>query len=154
MSFDEHEHIETEGVYKEEHESENQSAAEQNDLDGRVTISEDVIAQIAERALASVEGVVPAAPGLMANLWGSRKASNGVKISMSEGDAHEVQVDTYISVKYGLRIPDVCWDVQEAIKDQVESLAGYAVKAVNVYVQGIIMAESEPARESGETAGE
>jgi uncharacterized alkaline shock family protein YloU len=52
-------------------------------------------------------------------------------------------VDTYISVKYSLRIPDVCWDVQESVKDQVERYTGYSVKAVNVYVQGITFVEKK-----------
>lgn len=117
--------------------------ADQAGLEGKIRISEDVIAQLAVKALLSVEGVQPAAPGLMANLRMGRKATNGVRISISEGDSPEIQVDTYISVKYSLRIPDVCWDVQEAIKDQVERYTGYSVKAVNVYVQGITFVEKK-----------
>jgi uncharacterized alkaline shock family protein YloU len=73
----------------------------------------------------------------MANLRMGRKAANGVRIAISDGDTPEIQVDTYVSVKYSLRIPDVCWDVQEAVKDQIERFTGYTVKSVNVYVQGI-----------------
>jgi uncharacterized alkaline shock family protein YloU len=118
---------------------------DQNGLEGKIRISEDVISQLAIKALMSVDGVQPANPGLMANLRMGRKASNGVRISISEGDAPEIQVDTYVSVKYGLRIPDICWDVQEAIKDQVERYTGYSVKSVNVYVQGITFVEKKPA---------
>ena len=46
-----------------------------------------------------------------------------------------------MSVKYSLRIPDVCWDVQEAVKDQIERFTGYTVKSVNVYVQGITFSD-------------
>jgi len=46
-------------------------------------------------------------------------------------------------VKYGLRIPDIAWDVQEAIKNQIENYTGYTVKAVNVHVQGIHFTESK-----------
>ena len=68
---------------------------------------------------------------------------NGVRISISDGDSPEIVVDAYISVKYGLRIPDVCWDVQEAIKEQVERYTGYSIKGVNIYVQGITFAEKK-----------
>jgi uncharacterized alkaline shock family protein YloU len=37
----------------------------------------------------------------------------------------------------------VCWDVQEAIKEQVERYTGYAVRAVNVFVQGITFQEDQ-----------
>ncbi len=112
----------------------------QSNLEGKIRISEDVIAQLATKALNSVEGVSPASPGLMANLRLGRKTVNGVRISISDGDTPEIVVDAYISVKYGLRIPDVCWDVQEAIKDQIERYTGYAIKGVNIYVQGITFA--------------
>jgi uncharacterized alkaline shock family protein YloU len=112
-------------------------------LEGKIRISEDVIAQLAVKALLSVDGVVPANPGLMANLRMGRKAANGVRITITDGESPEIQVDTYISVKYSLRIPDVCWDVQEAVKDQVERYTGYSVKAVNVYVQGITFVEKK-----------
>jgi uncharacterized alkaline shock family protein YloU len=112
----------------------------QANLEGKIRISEDVIAQLATKALNSVEGVSPASPGLMANLRLGRKTVNGVRISISDGDTPEIVVDAYISVKYGLRIPDVCWDVQEAIKDQIERYTGYSIKGVNIYVQGITFA--------------
>jgi len=110
---------------------------DQNNLEGKVRISEDVIAQLATKALNSVEGVSPANPGLMANLRLGRKTINGVRISISEGETPDIIVDAYIAIKYGLRIPDVCWDVQEAVKEQIERFTGYTIKAVNIYVQGI-----------------
>ncbi|MDR3165054.1 MAG: Asp23/Gls24 family envelope stress response protein [Synergistaceae bacterium] len=110
---------------------------DQTGLEGKIRISEDVISQLAIKALTSVEGIQPANPGLMANLRMGRKAANGVRIVISDGDTPEIQVDTYVSVRYSLRIPDICWDVQEAVKDQIERFTGYTVKSVNVYVQGI-----------------
>ena len=44
------------------------SSIDQSNLEGKIRISEDVIAQLATKALNSVEGVSPANPGLMANL--------------------------------------------------------------------------------------
>lgn len=124
------------------------------DLEGRVRISEEVIAQLATQALQSVEGVQPASPGLVANLRLGRKTTGGVRISVSEGEPPSVQVDAYIAVRYGLRIPDVCWDVQEAIKDQVERYTGYSVKAVNIYVQGITFGEKNGSVPPESTSGE
>ncbi len=115
----------------------------QSNLEGKIRISEDVIAQLATKALNSVEGVTPANPGLMANLRLGRKTVNGVRISISDGDTPEIIVDAYIAVKYGLRIPDVCWDVQEAVKDQIERFTGYSIKGVNVYVQGVTFGEKK-----------
>jgi uncharacterized alkaline shock family protein YloU len=121
---------------------------DQTGLEGKIRISEEVISQLAIKALLSVDGIQPANPGLMANLRMGRKAANGVRISISDGESPEIQVDTYVSVKYSLRIPDVCWDVQESVKDQIERYTGYTVKSVNVYVQGITFSEKQT--ESGD----
>ena len=86
----------------------------------------------------------------MANLRLGRKTINGIRISISDGDSPEILLDAYIAVKYGLRIPDVCWDVQEAIKEQVERYTGYSIKGVNIYVQGITFTDKK-APESQET---
>ncbi|MBQ9881153.1 MAG: Asp23/Gls24 family envelope stress response protein [Synergistes sp.] len=133
-----------------EEKNEAESGVAQANLEGKVRIAEEVIAQLVTKALSSVEGVSPANPGLMTNLRLGRKTANGVRISVSDGDAADIVVDTYISVKYGLRIPDVCWDVQEAVKNQIERFTGYSVKNVNVYVQGITFAEDEASDEKEE----
>lgn len=130
------------------HDEKQESGVGQSNLEGKVRISEDVIAQLATKALGGIEGVEPASPGLMANLRLGRKTAGGVRILISEGEPPEIVVDAYITVKYGLRIPDTCWDVQEAIKDQIERFTGYAIKAVNIYVQGITFAERKESPES------
>ena len=146
-------------------EEKQESGIGQSNLEGKIRISEDVIAQLATKALNSVDGVAPASPGLMANLRLGRKTANGVRILISEGEPPEIVVDAYITVKYGLRIPDVCWDVQEAVKDQIERFTGYvkdqierftgyAIKGVNIYVQGITFAEKKEAQEGGEAEPE
>ena len=105
--------------------------------EGTVKISEEVIGQIATQALLKVNGVQPASPGLVANLRLGKKTSGGVRISVDEGETPSVMVDAFITTKYGLRIPDVAWDVQESIKKTLEQFTGYAVKGVNVFVQGV-----------------
>ncbi|MEG1502191.1 MAG: Asp23/Gls24 family envelope stress response protein [Synergistaceae bacterium] len=114
-----------------------------NTIDGEVKVSDDVLAQIALSAMATVPGVEQASPGLMANLRLGRKMVNGIRVSTDEEDNPEIIIDLYVAVKYGLRIPDVCWDVQEAVKEKVEKLTGYTIKNVNVYVQEITFPNNE-----------
>jgi len=129
-----------------------ETTIDQTNLEGKIRISEDVIAQLATRAMASIEGVQPANPGLMANLRLGRKTINGVRIAISETETPEIDVDVYITIKYGLRIPDICWDVQEAIKDQIERFTGYTIKGVNIYVQGITFVDKKPETAEGEVS--
>jgi uncharacterized alkaline shock family protein YloU len=133
-------------VAKKEQGLEPDSGGEVLEGEGSVRIAEEVIAQIATQALMKVNGVQPASPGLVANLRLGKKTSGGVRISIEEEAVPAVVVEAYITTKYGLRIPDVAWDVQESIKKTLEQFTGYNVKAVNVYVQGVYF-EDEQSRE-------
>jgi len=131
-------------------EYENVETLESSTVGGVVKISEDVIAQIATQALLSVKGVQPASPGLVANLRLGKKSSSGVKVSVHDGDAPSITVEAYITVKYGLRIPDIAWDVQESIKKNLEQYTGYMVKSVDVYVQGVFFETPQEEETEGE----
>lgn len=134
---------ETAEVVAEAEEVQEEPEVQDDAMKGDIRIADDVIAQLATKALESVAGVQAASPGFGAKLGLGRKATGGVRISLSEGEEPVITVDTYLNVKYGLRIPDVGWDVQEAIKEQLEEFTGYDVKAVNVFVQGVYFGEGK-----------
>jgi uncharacterized alkaline shock family protein YloU len=115
---------------------------------GEVKIDESVIGQIATQAQRTIKGVQPSAGSMMSKMGFGRKMYGGVRISLEDEENPQVTVDTYISIRYGLRIPDVAWDLQETIKDQLEQYTGYTVKAVNVYVQGIHFEDGRPLEEA------
>lgn len=52
-------------------------------------------------------------------------------------DNREVNIDLHIIVEYGVRIPDVAWRLQEAIKQSVETMTGLNVNEINIHVQGV-----------------
>ena len=110
---------------------------------GEVRISEDVILQLATQALRSVQGVRPAGASPLASLGLGRKTSGGMRVSLDDKNPPQILVDAYVAVKYGLRIPDLAWDVQELVKNHLEKFTGYRVKSVNVFVQSIYLNEVE-----------
>ena len=111
--------------------------------DGTLKISEDVIKDIASRAMGRVASVLPAKTSSVLGI--GRKTSEGIKVSLLEedGDSPLVAVDAYVLVRYGLRIPDVAWDLQEYLKNELEKSTGYEVKAVNIFVQGVYFGDSQ-----------
>jgi len=124
-------------------ETEESSAQAEGEVQGSVHISEEVITELAKRALSVVEGVQAASPGLASKLGLGRKASEGVRISLDDsGSIPSINVDVYLMAKYGLRIPDLAWDVQEKVKEHLEQYTGYNVQAVNVNVQGIYFVDT------------
>lgn len=101
-----------------------------------VQIADDVIAVIAEIATLEVNGVVATAPSkadFMQALSGKKK-SKGIKVEVGEG---EVYIDIATIVKYGTKIHKVCVEIQEKVKNSVETMTGLHVATVNIHVVGV-----------------
>ncbi|AFM42240.1 hypothetical protein Desaci_3345 [Desulfosporosinus acidiphilus SJ4] len=105
---------------------------------GSIRIADEVVEVIAGLAASEVEGVVGMSGGFvgdLAQMLGRNKnLSKGVKVEVGE---HEVAVDLFIVVEYGVSIPEVAYKVQEAVKEAIESMTGLAVVEANVHVQGV-----------------
>lgn len=111
---------------------------------GNVKISDDVVATIAGVATMGCSGVFGMAgtfAGDIAEKLGAKKNPNkGVKVEMTETSA---RVDLYIIVKYGVRIPELAWEIQEEVKNSIESMTGLMVDKVNIHIEGVNFDEEE-----------
>jgi uncharacterized alkaline shock family protein YloU len=106
---------------------------------GAVKIADDVVAIIAEIAAREVKGVYAMSGGIadsITEILGKRNPSKGVKVEVGEKEA---AIDLYIVVDYGVRIPDVSWQIQENVKKAVETMTGLSVVEVNIHIQGVYM---------------
>jgi uncharacterized alkaline shock family protein YloU len=112
-------------------------------FEGSIHISEDVIIELAKKTILGIPNIQPANMGIASKFGIGRKASDGIRVSVEEGKVPAMTVDAYILVKYGQRIPDLAWDVQEKIKANLERYTGYTVTAVNINVQGIYLEEPQ-----------
>ena len=100
-----------------------------------LSISEDVISTLAERVILAVPGVYALNGGIMGginNMLG--KKSQGIKVDIN-GNA--ISMDVYITVEYGVKIPDIAWEIQDKVKKELENMTGMIVTTVNVHIQGI-----------------
>ena len=52
-------------------------------------------------------------------------------------------MDLYIRVKYGSNIRTVCEALQQAVKEDVQTMTGIAVSKVNVHVEDIVFEEPQ-----------
>ena len=110
---------------------------------GVVKIADEVVSIVAGLAAADIEGVASMSGGIaggIAEVLGRRNLSKGVKVEVGTEDT---KIDIFIIVKYGVRIPDVAWDIQEAVKKAVETMTGLKVAHVNVHVQGVNFPQKE-----------
>ena len=96
---------------------------------------EEIIASIAAVAAFKVEGV--ASLSGIAGMKGKtqRKQPKSVIVTMDED---RVTIDIYLNAFSGVTVPDLAFDLQEAITSEVEKATKYKVKAVNVNVAGVV----------------
>ena len=104
---------------------------------GSVRIADDVVATIAELAAKEVKGIIGMSGGIadsITEMLGKKNPTKGIKVEVGE---KETAIDLYVVVEYGVRIPDIAWQVQENVKKAVETMTGLSVVEVNIHIQGV-----------------
>jgi len=110
--------------------------------DNEIKISDDVVATVAGVAVSEVSGVSSMAGGLAGELSGifsgKKNMQKGIKV---EVEGNKAKIDVNIIVEYGVRIPDIAFEIQNRVKKSVETMTGLKVEEVNVHIQGV---DTEP----------
>ena len=104
----------------------------------KILMEKDVIAAIANKSASEVPGVFSMSGGI-SDVFG-KKMSKGIKV---DADEKNTKIDVNIIVEYGVRIPDIAFEIQNRVKKAVESMTGLVVTEVNVHVQGVNLPEEE-----------
>lgn len=104
----------------------------------KIKIADEVVAVIAGKAVSEIQGVYEMsggfAGGISEVLSGKKNLSKGIKVAVTEKDA---KIDVNIIVEYGVRIPEIAFEIQTKVKKAVETMTGLKVTEVNVHVQGV-----------------
>lgn len=115
-----------------------QTTPENEETIGNIKISVDVVSTIAGIATTEIDGVTGMygtfAGGIAEMFGGKKNPSKGVKVDMNETTA---TIDLYIVVDYGVRIPELSWEIQENVKNNVETMTGLEVQKVNIHIEGV-----------------
>ena len=111
---------------------------------GQVKISNEVIAVIAGIAAMETDGVA-SMTGNSGSLQkdiisrlGMKVLSKGVRIAVEDCS---VKVELSVILDYGCSIPEVTRDVQDRVKNAIESMTGFKVHSVNVQVMDVKLEE-------------
>lgn len=117
--------------------AENKDYLVQEQENGSILISEEVIASIASLAVREVEGVY----GLsmtqtldLSNILGKKNLRKGIRVAITE---EGVTVSCNLIVKMGSAVMTVAQSVQTAIADEVAAMTGVRPLRVNVNVCGV-----------------
>lgn len=116
--------------------------SENTKINGNVKISDDVIATIANIAVSEIDGVVKKyANPESKNILGKKNISKGVRVTKINDDVISLEID--IVVLYGAKLVEVAWNVQDNVKNHVESMTGLSVQKVNVHIVNVEIEKPE-----------
>ncbi len=114
---------------------------------GAVRIHQGVIAVIARHAALQAPGVAEMSGSFadgLANIIG--KTDRGVRVEMNEHD-QSLRLELHVALEYGVRIPEVAWQIQNDVRRAVSEMTGKTVAAVDVIVQEVRMAANQQKEE-------
>ena len=114
-------------------------AAEMSTSLGKITITDELIANIAGYAAVENVGIVgmnaKKASDSFIELFGKDNMRRGVKVTMVSPDV--MDIDLYVTLEYGVSLPAVAQNAKSNVKYRVEEMTGLTVHAVNVHVENI-----------------
>lgn len=117
----------------------------ENKMNGQIQIADEVIGVIAVTAALEVEGVVAGGSSKsFVEFFGKKGHTKCVKIAKDENEA---VLDMDIIVKFGTKVQNVAKEVQERVKNTVETMTGLHVAVVNVSVSGVVKEKEAKAEE-------
>jgi uncharacterized alkaline shock family protein YloU len=105
--------------------------------DGTISFADDVIATIAGLAANEVPGLAGMSGGIadgIVEFLGKKNFTKGVRVEVGN---EETAIDLHVVMEYGVKIHEVCAEIQEAVKRAVETMTGLRVVEVNINVQGV-----------------
>jgi len=108
------------------------------DEDGRITISEEVIAAIARIAAEKVDGIARSSKGVTGGIksfFGGEDLSPTIKTELADDG---VRVELRIAVEYGYPVHEVAQGIQRNVQQDIEKLAGVTVTRIDVYVKKVV----------------
>ena len=105
---------------------------------GKVVIENNVIARLAGRTAVGCFGIVGMAAlskrdGIV-KLLTRNSLTKGIKVTVENND---ITIDFHVIVAFGVAISAVAENLISNVKYQVESITGFNVKKINIYVEGV-----------------
>ncbi|MBQ7317370.1 MAG: Asp23/Gls24 family envelope stress response protein [Phascolarctobacterium sp.] len=108
---------------------------------GDIRVATEVLSIVASLAAQEVPGVLRMSGRRIDGInefLGKESVSKGVRVSF---EGKTVTCNVYVIIEYGSCIPEVALEIQEKVKEAIESMTGYEVQFIDVHVQGVAKRE-------------
>ena len=110
---------------------------------GNVSISQEVVATIAESVISEIDGVASLVGGNAKNeivKFFQNVSSGGKGIEVEVGET-ECTIDLYIVAKLGHQLPALAGEIQNKVVKAITEITGLKVQEVNVFIQKVVKEE-------------
>ena len=111
---------------------------------GEINITKETIENMVSLNLADVKGVVGSRKTIIREITDMlRRDTDGNELDTSsrtikvEIKDNKPLINLYIIIKYGVRIPDIAWDIQSRVKENIMKKLGININDIDIHVQGI-----------------
>lgn len=111
---------------------------------GEIYIEKETIESIVNLNLADVKGVIGSRKTIVKEITDmlmgntskdeSNESSRNIKVEIK---GNKPSINLYVIIKYGVRIPDIAWDIQSRIKKDLAKKLDSDINEINIHVQGI-----------------
>ena len=111
---------------------------------GEINVTKETIGNIVSLNLADVKGVVGSRKSIIKEITDMlrgdtseneiEEASRNIKVEIKD---NKPLINLYIVIKYGVRIPDIAWDIQSRVKEGLMKKLGTDINEIDIHVQGI-----------------
>ena len=99
-----------------------------------------IAAICAMNAVLHTEGVAEMTPVPGVSFGKEKDSAKGVKLSESKKG---LEADVYLNVRFGTKIPDTAWNIQENVKKRLEDFTDRKVAKVNIHIMGVCPADAK-----------
>jgi len=111
---------------------------------GEINVTRETIRSIVSLNLVDVKGVVANRRSIIKEITDMlrgdtseseiEEASRTIKVEIKD---NKPLINLYIIIKYGVRIPDIAWDIQNRVKENLMKKLGIHINDIDIHVQGI-----------------
>jgi uncharacterized alkaline shock family protein YloU len=111
---------------------------------GEITITKETIEYMVSLNLADVKGVVGSRKTIIKEITDMLSgdtdgneldiSSRTIKVEIKD---NKPLINLYIIIKYGVRIPDIAWEIQSRIKENIMQKLAINITEIDIHIQGI-----------------
>src|SRR4030042_3154609 len=111
---------------------------------GEINVTIETIESIVSLNLADVKGVVGSRKSIIKEITDMlrgdtsenerEEASRTIKVEIKD---NKPLINLYIIIKYGVRMPDIAWDIQNRVKEGLMKKLGINIDKIDIHIQGI-----------------